>query len=48
MAYPEPILPLSGKKAESFRKRFDEFKVSDGERERLKGITGRVRNKMAE
>ena len=47
MAYPEPILPLSGKKAKAFREKFENFKVSPAERKRLAGIKGRVRNKMA-
>jgi hypothetical protein len=46
LAYPEPILPLSGKKAKEFRERFQKFKVSQKERRRLAGIKARVKQKM--
>jgi hypothetical protein len=46
MAYPEPILPLSGKKAKAFREKFASFKVSKKERARLAGIKARVKAKM--
>lgn len=47
MAYPEPILPLSGKSAAEFIEKFKNFKVSVEERTRLAGIAERVRKKMA-
>lgn len=47
MAYPEPILPLSGKSAKEFLEKLKNFKVSDEERTRLVGIAERVRKKMS-
>jgi hypothetical protein len=48
MAYPEPILPLKGKKAIMFREKWEQFKVSKEERKRLAGISEKVRRKMAD